>query len=317
MFFVYIPNFFKQKTAKLLEMRGFKLLWGENKEYERVQKNCLIHNNFKIVKGIGVKTQASLYEQGIKHWLEVENFEKPGNFTNKKWNQLKMHIQRAYDSLKCLDKEQIHQLIPKKFHWQLIPYFIGKIAYLDIETTGLYYTRSHITTIAVYDGEDVYEFIYDDNLDEFKEFIEKYPAVATFNGKTFDVPFIEYELGMKMDHIHFDLRWLLKKIGLKGGLKKIEKRIGIERPESEGVDGYAAVLLWKKYEKTKDKKYLETLLAYNIEDVLNLEYLLHQAYNHLAFREDESIPLLDLPKCSVENPFHADKNIVSEIMTEI
>jgi len=36
-------------------------------------------------------------------------------------------------------------------HWKMIPNFIDRIAYLDIETTGLSPRYSYITTIAVYD----------------------------------------------------------------------------------------------------------------------------------------------------------------------
>ena len=45
------------------------------------------------------------------------------------------------------------------------------------------------------------------------------------------------------------------------------------------VDGYFAVILWNEYKKNNNKNALETLLAYNIEDTINLEVLLEIAYN--------------------------------------
>jgi uncharacterized protein len=53
----------------------------------------------------------------------------------------------------------------------------------------------------------------------------------------------------------------------------------IDRQELDGVDGYFAVLLWDDYIINKNPKALDTLLTYNVEDVVNLETLLVNAYN--------------------------------------
>lgn len=131
----------------------------------------------------------------------------------------------------------------------MIPHVLSKVAYLDIETTGLSWHNSHITTIAVYDGIKVHDFVRYDNLDEFPEFISKFPVLVTYYGKCFDLPFIRYEMNINFPQIHYDLCFLLRKIGLTGGLKRIEHQVGISRIESEGVDGYDAVVLWRKYRK--------------------------------------------------------------------
>ena len=47
--------------------------------------------------------------------------------------------------------------------------------------------------------------------------------------------------------------------------------MGLDRGYLEGVDGYFAVLLWREYELYHDQEALETLLAYNIADTVNLE----------------------------------------------
>ena len=64
-----------------------------------------------------------------------------------------------------------------------------------------------------------------------------------------------------------------------GGLKKVEGQVGLSREELDGVDGFFAVLLWHDYWEEKNSKALETLLAYNVEDVINLEWLMVFAYN--------------------------------------
>ncbi len=88
-----------------------------------------------------------------------------------------------------------------------------------------------------------------------------------------------------MSHLHFDTCFLLRSVGYSGGLKAIERNLGISRGLMSALDGYSAVLLWKRYKKTRDERYLETLLAYNAEDVLNLEFLLNFAYNNIIVKE--------------------------------
>ncbi|MCX8126599.1 MAG: ribonuclease H-like domain-containing protein, partial [Dehalococcoidia bacterium] len=59
------------------------------------------------------------------------------------------------------------------------------------------------------------------------------------------------------------------RLGLSGGLKAVEVRLGIER-ELKNINGLDAVMLWMRNEKKGDLKALETLLRYNREDVMNL-----------------------------------------------
>ncbi|KKM59260.1 hypothetical protein LCGC14_1548370 [marine sediment metagenome] len=68
-------------------------------------------------------------------------------------------VNSATHALKVLNVSQLTCLIPKTQHWKKIPNFIDRIAYLDIETTGLSPRYSHITTIAVYNGTKVHVFV--------------------------------------------------------------------------------------------------------------------------------------------------------------
>ncbi|MBW1642466.1 MAG: ribonuclease H-like domain-containing protein, partial [Deltaproteobacteria bacterium] len=93
------------------------------------------------------------------------------------------------------------------------------------------------------------------------------------------IPFIENQFGLKLDHSHIDLRYVLVGLGFSGGLKGCERQLGINRGDLSGVDWYFAVLLWNDYIRNNNKRALETLLAYNIEDVVNLEKLMVISYN--------------------------------------
>jgi hypothetical protein len=116
--------------------------------------------------------------------------------------------------------------------------------------------------------------------------------------------------------VHIDLRYLLRNLGYAGGLKGCEKKAGIDRNELDGLDGYSAVLLWNDYQRRRNPKSLETLLAYNIQDVVNLEYLMVLSYNlklkETPFFQSHQIPSPNQP----EIPFKADKGTIARISRE-
>ena len=267
------------------------------------EMNCPLFNSFTFVKGIGLKTETTLNKLGINCWNDVIKKQCPELFPKQKWHALWNGVNSAIDALKILDVSQLTSLIPKTQHWKMVPNFIDRIAYLDIETTGLSPHYCHITTIAVYDGKKVHDFVRGDNLHDFHDFISKFPAITTFYGKAFDIPFIKQEMGIDFNQIHFDVCFLLKKLKITGGLKRIEKRFGISRGSVEDLDGYSAVILWDKFKKSQKKEYLETLLAYNNEDAINLEFLLYQTYNLLIEKEHILSTPLKFPKKEIKNPF--------------
>ena len=62
---------------------------------------------------------------------------------------------------------------------------------------------------------------------------------------------------------------------LYGGLKEVERKLGIKR-KLTGIDGKIAVVLWHNYKFYRDKSSLTTLLEYNKEDVSNLMLVRHK-----------------------------------------
>ncbi len=103
------------------------------------------------------------------------------------------------------------------------------------------------------------------------EILAKADTIVTFNGDNFDIPTIKkcLDLDLALTHRSLDLFKVKKGMGIKGGLKELEKMYGIER-KTEGVDGYRAVLLWEKYSRRGRMDALNLLLEYNKEDVINL-----------------------------------------------
>jgi hypothetical protein len=113
------------------------------------------------------------------------------------------------------------------------------------------------------------------------------------------------------------LRYVLKSLGYTGGLKGCEMKAGVDRGDLCGVDGYFAVLLWNEYQRNKNHKALETLLAYNIQDVINLESLMVFSYNlklkGTPFNESHQLAVPSSPKL----PFQADLETIDRIKRAI
>jgi uncharacterized protein len=154
------------------------------------------------------------------------------------------------------------------------------------------------------------------NLESFCDAIEGFRQVVTYNGKCFDVPFVRKKLRTPMDHAHLDLRYLLNRLGYKGGLKGCEKLLGVHRDGVEEVSGFMAVLLWREYEEGNEKA-LETLLAYNVADAVNLEVLAVKAFNRYLERTPFDGELtLELPK-QPHIPFRADARTIRKLSADL
>lgn len=234
----------------------------------------MLKNTFCHVEGISEDTEKMLWENGICCWEDFETrFNEISFLSESKLNKIKSEIFYSLTSLNENNLSYFKNKLPQKELFRLVNY--GKIAYVDIETTGLSKYTNEITLIGVYDGKNPSIFISGENLNDAIDYLKQFDIIVSFNGKTFDLPFIEHKFNYKFDNvIHLDLRYLLKEMGLAGGLKLIEKAVGLTRDdEIANVDGFEAVRLWKSY-KMGNADSLRKLLKYNEEDIVNLKFLL-------------------------------------------
>jgi uncharacterized protein YprB with RNaseH-like and TPR domain len=152
-------------------------------------------------------------------------------------------------------------------------------AYLDIETTGLTPSGCEITVVGIYlcRGEET-EFIQlvgqDICVEGILEALAGIDVIYTYNGSRFDLPFIRSALGVDLEEKfnHRDLMYDCWRKRLFGGLKSVEKQLGIKRNLPD-MNGWQAVRLWWRYVDSFDLDALNTLLEYNREDVVNMKYL--------------------------------------------
>ncbi len=201
-------------------------------------------------------------------------------------------LESSQSALTNLEHQIFARGLGLKEAWRAWPEFRSRCVYLDIETDGGSGGNS-ITTIGMWDGKSFQCLVKGDNLGNFPDIISNYSMIVTFYGSGFDLPMLEKGFkGLKFDQIHLDLCPTLRRIGIRGGLKRIEKQLGIKRgDDTEGLDGLDAIRLWRRYTALGDNAALELLIAYNREDVVNLEWLANYTYQHMKVETVRGTPL--------------------------
>lgn len=276
----------------------------------------MLKNTFAHIPNIGLKTEERLWRSGILDW---DDFSLPLSlkFSHNKIDHIAATLRESQTHLENRNPDYFQERLPSSLHWRLFPEFRASTLYLDIETTGLENWENHITSIATYNGTSVSCYVHGQNLEDFTRDIQEYKVLVTYNGKSFDIPFIEHYFGITLSHAHLDLRYILASLGYRGGLKGCERQLEIDRGNLVDVDGYFAVLLWDEYQRNKNPKALETLLAYNIQDTVNLETLMVLAYNlklkGTPFEEVHQLP----PPTRPSIPFEADLKTIDGIKRRI
>ena len=238
----------------------------------------MLQNTFIHIQGIGAITEQRIWESGLSDWDAFSDDISFPLSVGRKY-LLKEGIEESKRHLYQGNPVYFSKCLPANQSWRFFPEFRNSTVYLDIETTGLDRHYNDITTIALYDGHEIKTYVDGQNLDDFIEDIQKYKVIVTYNGKSFDIPFIEHYFNIRLDHANIDLRYVLYSLGFRGGLKGCERQLGMNRGDLSDIDGFFAVLLWGEYQRTGDPKALDTLLAYNIQDTVTLENLMITAYN--------------------------------------
>ncbi|HHF98825.1 MAG TPA: exonuclease [Candidatus Aerophobetes bacterium] len=242
----------------------------------------MLKNTFLHIPGIGEKTERWLWQNNILCWEDYLKNHHKIKLPRKMHLTLSLFIRFSLEALLRGNIYFFKKLLPEKELWRVYSEFKKRTAFLDIETTGLGRGNDYITVVGLFDGEKVQFFIQGKNMQDFARAIKKYSVIVTYNGNQFDLPFLEATFGLEFPQVHIDLRCLLKRLGYYGGLKKIEKALGIKRCKKvQNLTGYDAVKLWNRY-MDGDPDALELLLAYNREDVVNLKYLMEFAYDKMV-----------------------------------
>ena len=239
----------------------------------------MIENTFVFIPGIGRKTEDRLWQNGIFSWNDLKKADSIRGFGKNRTDAIMDYIRKAEEAVRSHRVALFTEHLPSREYWRVYEEFRKKAIFLDIETTGLSLYYDKITLIGTFDGREVKIFVKDNNLDDLANYLLNYEIIVTFNGKRFDIPFIKKELpNVKIPPMHIDLRYVLRSLGLKGPLKRIEIELGLQRPDTiKDTSSRDAPILWSKFVKG-DYKSLEKLTLYNINDVANLLIIMEICY---------------------------------------
>lgn len=247
----------------------------------------MLESSFIFLNGIGESTERRLWNHGITHW---KHFLKKPNLPGISSSRKELYDKEVRYLLKQFSKGNLRPF-SKRFkpehHWRFLRAFPKKTAFLDIETNGQPIGFGEITLLGLYANGKMTTLVKGKSLTQrrLQQELSKYDLLVTFFGTVFDLPFLRSIYPqLLLDHAHFDLCFAARRLGLQGGLKNIEKRIGLARSINiEGLVGWDAVKLWYAWQ-AGDQKAGQTLCEYNEADVRNLEPLSQYLYERLVKR---------------------------------
>lgn len=243
----------------------------------------MLRNSFLHIEGISVDDEEDLWSSGIRDWEDALD-------TNHLNAVQKQSVEESVLALENRDAVYFGEAYRARERWRLLPDFEDETAFLDIETTGLG-GDAYLTMCGIVDSSGFKAYVRGDNLDDLVNDLEQYKLVVSFNGISFDVPWLRRELGPLLEQAaHVDLMHVLRGVGLKGGLKKIEKSVGLDRGDDLSLlSGRDAVHLWNMSQDGEPNA-LETLIRYNAEDVASLPRLAEYAYGQNSAGTPMAVP---------------------------
>lgn len=219
----------------------------------------------------------------------------------------------------------LKKVYPNTYKSKLFDFYTekGSVAVLDIETTGLSSLNNKIIIFGVLEitpeGLISTQYFAENRgeekavLKEIPKYLEGFDVIITFNGASFDLPFIKkrlekhgFSLPEKDSFVHLDLYKVIKKQKELFQLnsysqKSVEAYMGITREDT--ISGGESVQLYHAYEKSQNKAYKKTILLHNQEDIYHLSKMLslyEKLDIHLSMFHTGFLVKKETVKCTVE-----------------
>lgn len=239
----------------------------------------MITSTFRGMPGIGPSRERELWEKGFRSWDDLP--ESGPILSPRLDDRLRTAVNEARELLERRDLAGLANWLPANERWRLWPRFSKETCFLDIETDG---DSETVTSIALFSEEGPRAFVRGFDLEKFPEVFARFDVVVTFNGASFDLPVLRRAFPeLRVPPVHVDLRFLFRRLGERGGLKALEQRLGLTRPEAVvGVDGWEAVKLWRRWRAHHDVHALARLVEYNLYDAIQLRPLLELGWNRMV-----------------------------------
>lgn len=235
-----------------------------------------IRGALRHLPGIGPQKIDRLCQRGITSWPDLLAHCRADHLPGFDTRHAKLiaALEAGENALANRHLSHLTQNLHNADHWRILADFLDDATFLDIETSGDELQPEITLIIAKHRGR-LHIFTAEQNLDQFLHLLDDITFWVTFNGISFDVPQLENHFHIPLrDIAHVDLRWTCYHAQLRGGLKEIERAIGLVRPaDLIGVDGAEAAWLWQRWKLTGNPKLLQKLTRYCAADVIGLELL--------------------------------------------
>lgn len=218
-------------------------------------------------RGVSVSAERKLWRAGCLTW---DYLPQAGRVLSpRKAADLAAQMPELRAALEGRVADYFLKRLPTGHRLRVWPGFADGVAFLDVETTGLG-SRDELTLIGLWQAGRMLSFVRGRNLCEFLGIWRSIDVLITFNGTRFDLPMLARTFDLTCLPPHIDLMHEARVYGYTGGLKSIERSLGIRRLANEEGDGEMAVRLWRSHADEGNNSSLMRLLQYNARDVRSL-----------------------------------------------
>ena len=253
----------------------------------------MIRQCFGIFQGIGEKREQAIWDAGVCDWQGFLTAGPLPGVSEHLRQSVARQIRHWLMAREQMDVSFLAQRLPPSEHWMLFDELRDAALYLDIETTGLSARYDDLTVVGLYDGTRYVALVNGRDLcvDALADALSGCKMLITYFGSQFDVPFLRCKYPeLNWDILHYDLCFAGRRVGLTGGLKAVERTLGLARDESIAeVDGYEAVRLWRAHQRG-NRAALAQLVDYNEADTRNLAVIAPIVWDRLRHRRFVKCP---------------------------
>jgi uncharacterized protein YprB with RNaseH-like and TPR domain len=260
--------------------------------HDRIKQKLV--SDLKAISGIAAITEGNLKREGITSISQLTKHYRYGNDATNYINHVESkNAVKIYEQLSSRFTSSNPLLLANSAFFNL-----SEIAFIDIETLGLSEVPLFLLGIATFkDNNLIIDQIFVRELNEekaalhfFGELLQSKQAIASFNGKSFDVPFIRkrmerHDLKHEIKHPHFDLKYFSQKafsnLVFDFKLSTLEKKLfNVERVDD--VSGFEIPYYYRTYIKTKNIGSVVPIIDHNKQDLIstaNIFMKLHEIWS--------------------------------------
>jgi len=260
--------------------------------HDRIKQKLVL--DLKVLAGIAEITESNLKREGITSITQLTKHYRYGNDATNYINHVESkNAVKIYEQLSSRFTSSNPLLLANSAFFDL-----SDIAFIDIETLGLSEVPLFLIGIATFkDNNLITDQIFVRELNEEKaalhflgELLQGKQAIGTFNGKSFDVPFIRkrmerHDLKHEIKHPHFDLRYFSQKafsnLVFDFKLSTLERKLfNVQRIDD--VCGFEIPFYYRTYIKTKNIGSVVPIIDHNKQDLIstaNIFMKLHEIWN--------------------------------------